>query len=311
MLSLQAFEHSTTTTHSSMNSKSSARSHLSLSTQVEVVNSLNETIQVRALLDQGSEVSLVSEKLVQCLRIPRSYTRLSLLGIGDQPPVKSRGLAYLNIRPHFDSQIQVDISAYILPKVTSKIPAANTPCTGWPHLNNLLLADPHFNEPGQIDILLGADVCGQLLLEDPVKKGPANSPVAQSTTLGWILSGPCDTSHTINQAHSFHCVIDHDLNKALERFWQQEEMSTKSNKSLTPADQQCEHHCVSTHSREQSGRYIVRLPFSASTEQLENSKPVAIQMLKYLQRKFDNDQIFYQAYSSFLNEYKSLQHMSS
>ncbi|XP_033228958.1 uncharacterized protein LOC117180572 [Belonocnema kinseyi] len=217
--------------------------------------------------------------------------------------------AQVEVVKSLNETIQVDVSAYILPKVTSKVPAAHTPCIGWPHLKSLLLADTHFNEPGQIDILLGADVYGQLLLEDPVKKGPANSSVAQSTKLSWILSGPCDTSQTINQVCPLHCSSDHDLNKALERFWQQEEMAITFNKSFTPANQQCEDHYVSTHSIEQSGRYIVRLPFSATTEQLGNSKPVAIQMLKCLQRKSENVQTFYQAYSSFLNECETLQHM--
>lgn len=39
----------------------------------------------------------------------------------------------------------------------------------------------------QLDILIGADLYGSLLLPD-IRKRPPGSPVAQRTTLGWIIS---------------------------------------------------------------------------------------------------------------------------
>lgn len=39
---------------------------------------------VKARVDQGSEISLISERLVQLLRLPRSQSTLSLVGVGAQ-----------------------------------------------------------------------------------------------------------------------------------------------------------------------------------------------------------------------------------
>ncbi|XP_011884025.1 PREDICTED: uncharacterized protein LOC105571160 [Vollenhovia emeryi] len=59
----------------------------------------------------------------------------------------------------------------------------------WPHLQDLLLADKDFTSPEHIDLILGADVYAQIL-EDGVVKGDADAPIAQRTSLGWIILGP-------------------------------------------------------------------------------------------------------------------------
>ncbi|XP_011859812.1 PREDICTED: uncharacterized protein LOC105557234, partial [Vollenhovia emeryi] len=46
---------------------------------------------IRALIDQGSEVSLISEALVQRLRLPRSRSSVSIIGIGGSRTGSSRG----------------------------------------------------------------------------------------------------------------------------------------------------------------------------------------------------------------------------
>lgn len=40
-----------------------------------------EKAKVRALVDQGTEISLISERMVQRLRIPRKHSSISLMGI--------------------------------------------------------------------------------------------------------------------------------------------------------------------------------------------------------------------------------------
>ena len=42
-----------------------------------------------------------------------------------------------------------------------------------------------------IEIIIRADLYGLMLL-DGVRKGSAHEPIAQNTTLGWIISGPVD-----------------------------------------------------------------------------------------------------------------------
>ena len=80
------------------------------------------------------------------------------------------------------------LQALILPKLTKVLPSTNFQVLDWSHLIGLELADPSFAEPSRIDLLLGADVYGSLLLGD-IRHGPRGTPVAQQTSLGWVLSG--------------------------------------------------------------------------------------------------------------------------
>lgn len=51
---------------------------------------------------------------------------------------------------------------------------------------NIELADPDFNIPGPVDILIGADLVWYLLGTEKIALGK-NIPILQSTDLGWII----------------------------------------------------------------------------------------------------------------------------
>ncbi|XP_020296239.1 uncharacterized protein LOC109861137 [Pseudomyrmex gracilis] len=277
--------------------------------KVKVVNHHGEIISARVLLDQGSEVSLVTEKLVQQLHLCRKASHLCLIGVGRQSSGKTKGIVTLSLRPHFDTNTEVFITAYIFPKLTSALPAASLASSTWPHLRNLPLADPEFMKPGNIDIIIGAEMYGQLL-EGSIRKGPSDAPIAQLTKFGWIISGPTNAISANRKSQNYHCTIDYDLYELIKRFWHQEEICPAQITKLSSAEQNCEKHFALSHSRDSTGRYIVRIPFKLPPEQLGDSKPSALKMLNHLQRKFQKDPMYYKAYSSFLSEYENLQHMS-
>lgn len=252
--------------------------------QVRVVNQSGDLCPARILLDQGSEVSLITERLAQQLRITRTSSQIRLIGIGTQCTEKARGMIRLILQPHFNSSTEIPVTAHILPKLTSILPAEPISHPSWPYLQNLQLADPHFAQPGSIDMILGADTYG-LILEGSVVKRPPDSPIAQSTKLGWIVSGPTNVASTNQTPYNCHCAIEPNLSELLEKFWQQEEIPSSNKQSLSTLDQSCEDHFVRTHSRNSNGRYIVRLPFKTPPEQLGESLPVARRMLIILHGK--------------------------
>ena len=58
---------------------------------------------VRALIDHGSEVSLITEALAQQLRLPRRPSNIRLVGVGNQLPGRVRGKVQLTVTAHFDA----------------------------------------------------------------------------------------------------------------------------------------------------------------------------------------------------------------
>ena len=66
----------------------------------------------------------------------------------------------------------------MLHKVTSDLPLSPTPFDDeWQHLKGLELADPNFGTPGAIDLVLGTEIFGQVVLHGR-QFGHRGSPMA-------------------------------------------------------------------------------------------------------------------------------------
>ena len=206
----------------------------------------------RALLDQESEASFVSESLVQRLRLPRSSASVTVTGIGARSVVRSRGRLEIELLSLSDSNVKVKFEALVLPRLSSYTPSAHLTVSRWQHLVGLVLADPEFSSPSRIEILLDADVFSRLRLPG-CQRAPEDAPVAQNTHLGWISSGSVMTPGGAYSAQtSLQLAIDHSLLFLLQRFWEQEENSTPLI-PLTSEELECEDHFVKIHSRDSTG----------------------------------------------------------
>ncbi|XP_046417532.1 uncharacterized protein LOC124178336 [Neodiprion fabricii] len=278
---------------------------------VKVTSRTGEELIIRALLDQASEVSFVTESLAQRLALPRKNTSLPIRGIGGKRTVSARGLVNLNIQSRVKT-FSLPVDAYILAKLTSYVPPCRVLKNNWPHLENLELADPDSSSTRAIDLLLGAEAYS-VILEEGLRKGDQQSPIAQQTALGWILSGSIpsqDPPQKRGSAYGFQCSVDHELLSLLQRFWLQEETTSNSETLLSEEDSQCEQHFVETHSRSPEGRYIVRIPLKQLPDNPGDSRRSALFALSRQEKQFEADPARKTAYSDFLAEYESLGHMT-
>ncbi|XP_018405050.1 PREDICTED: uncharacterized protein LOC108781534, partial [Cyphomyrmex costatus] len=243
----------------------------------------------------------------QQLHLSRVKSNISLIGVGGKKCNNSRGIVSLQLKPHFESSFECVVTAHVLPRLTTSLPPASLKAGTWSHLKNLQVADPNYLQSRQIDLLLGAEVYCQILQEGIVK-GPIGSPMAQFTELGWIISGPTHSGTSPNSSFSFHISIDEDLYRLVHKFWEIDEVPT-TNTILSVDDQACEDHFLSTHSRTRDGRYIVRLPFKKSVDNLGNSRQRASRIMLRLSHKFSLDSTYAKQYAEFLTEYEQLDHM--
>lgn len=200
------------------------------------------------------------------------------------------------------------VDTHILPRLTTSLPQFDASCRRWTHTSNLQLADPEFFRSGPINVIIGSDNYGSIILPGLIK-GQPNAPVAQKTIFGWILSGPISQDATFLPVREYHCSSDLELKEILTKFWTHEELPAVKESALSKDDADCEQHFLSTHSRDASGRYIVRLPFKSSRTVLGDSKQSAYGCLQRLTRRFSNDASYHKLYVDFLNEYLSLGHM--
>ena len=59
----------------------------------------------------------------------------------------------------------VPVNLHVIPSISSQVPTSKVGVSQSSHIGNLKLADPAFNYPGKNDVLLGADVLEDVLME--------------------------------------------------------------------------------------------------------------------------------------------------
>ncbi|XP_029161520.1 uncharacterized protein LOC114939307 [Nylanderia fulva] len=221
--------------------------------RINVADRYGSPQAVRALIDQCSEVSIISETLAQRLRLPRASTGLSIFGIGGTRSGSARGKVTLHVTSDV-TNAKLSVVAFVLPRISLQQGSVSREERSWPHLNGLQLADPRFLDDDPAELLLGAEVYS-LILEEGLRKGESRMPIAQQTSLGWILSGGYDAAAVTGHRRTFRCTADHDLADFVRRFWEQEsEPITRA--SLTPDETKCEELYVRTVTRTPTGRYM-------------------------------------------------------
>lgn len=144
-------------------------------------------MSVRALLDPGSELSFVTEELVNLLELPRSHAAIPLLGIGGTYSGRTRGSVLLTIHSKIDNSVSYMLEAFVLQRLTFQLPSFEVAKESWAHLTYLELADPHFGKPGPIHVIIGADSYGQIIKPE-LLRSDSSSLIAQSTLFGWVIS---------------------------------------------------------------------------------------------------------------------------
>ncbi len=88
-----------------------------------------------------------------------------------------------------------------------------------------------------------------------------------------------------------------------------EETPTSQLASLTPDENECEQHFIKTHTRNQQGKYIVRLPLKMDASLLGNSLGRAQACVRGIINKLKRDDNYKQLYMDFMKEYAQLGHM--
>ncbi|XP_018399671.1 PREDICTED: uncharacterized protein LOC108777321 [Cyphomyrmex costatus] len=280
--------------------------------RVNVVDRSGEFHSARALIDQGAEGSIISEALVQKLRLPRQRTSIAVFDVGGQQTAVARGQVSLSISS-LNKQHSVKVSAIVMPRLTLYAGVSSTLVRDWPHLRGLELADQEFCASDSINILLGADVLAEII-GPGIRKGGPHEPIAQQTDLGWIVSGTVAgevSSHLSVRMHQ--CTLSDPLSTIMRKFWEQEEINVTST-PLSSEEQQCEelftHTHTHTHTRALDGRYTVRLPVKAPLPNLSATREAAVRMLQRMENRFEKDSSFHGLYTSFMQQYEELQHMT-
>lgn len=274
---------------------------------VLVQDSKGKWIKCHALLDSGSQSNLISQSLVNKLKLQCQTINIPLSGI-NQIETKISSKTCTKVKSRF-VKFERSLSFLILPSITERLPIVgfNKSLLNIP--KDINLADENVNEPKEIDLLLGSEVFYDLLQTGKIRLGP-HEPILQETCLGWVLVGPfnfyekksrsvCNLSKISNKA----------LHESLTKFWDLEEFENKP--FLSQNEKYCADYFNKTTTRNHDGRFNVKYPFNPNNEAtLGDSKSTALKRFRHLETRFVKDDKLKTQYVQFMREYIDLGHMT-
>ncbi|CAB3250437.1 unnamed protein product [Arctia plantaginis] len=86
-----------------------------------------------------------------------------------------------------------------------------------------------------------------------------------------------------------HQQIDIDMDSLLKKLWSIDESAKRT---LTFDERVCEDIYKTTHSRDSDGRYIVKLPFKITPQEIGSTRDIALKRLEQLERRLENKPLF-------------------
>lgn len=293
-------------THLQAKEKTESNQVLLSTAIIRVRNNENQYVEGRILLDNGSQSNFVTEEFVKKLKLKTVDDKIQIKGINQSisHAMKSVKLKIISRFGTYGS----DLTCIVLPKITQNLPTVVVDANLLEIPKNIQLADPQFNIPGEIDLLIGAEGFWELICVGQIKLGK-RKPVLQKSLLGWLISGPTCGSKTkeISQT-SCNLSIMEELNKTIHKFWEVE--GYQETHKLDPEEKYCEEHFKTTHERHANGRFVVKLPVKEEIlKLLDGSREVALKRFLALERKFVKNPELKIEYVKFMQDYLQRGHM--
>lgn len=261
-----------------------------------------KSLKLRALIDQGSEATIISRNATQQLGCSWRTSKVNILGVAGTAAGKSFGCTEVVVSSSGKEREKgISVKALILNTVTTQIPSQLLQQSNCETIRSLQLADEQYWKPGRIDLLLGAAHIPNILLQGMHK---VDGLIAQETIFGWVISGSVMSTAIIATNQSCRHIT---LESALTRFWEQEE--SQSTSRLSVDDEECQAYYKQTTTRAADGHYIVELPFRQGDRNLGDSRNAAVRRFAALERKGTQHENQWQQYKQFMDTYLSLGHM--
>ncbi|KAJ0169971.1 hypothetical protein K1T71_014577 [Dendrolimus kikuchii] len=288
-------------------SATTARRAVLLSTAVvRVLDNSGNYQEARALIDGGSQSTFITKECVTRLglRVKRLNNTFNISGIGGKRQACDSSVI-LRISPRHVDQGLIT-SGLVINKISRDLPSCSLPSNLLEYYSGLNLADNQFYKSRKIDILLGADIINEILLNGDIVR-VQGMPLAMNTIFGYILMGPVSCTENNNTqadiSQSFHVSTD----TLLEKFWEVEEIPGKV---VNPKDDECETYFKNTYERDESGRYVVRLPFLSDAPKLGDSKQQALKRFFAMEKRLQANALLREKYVQFMKEYQDMGHMT-
>ena len=165
---------------------------------VSIRDSKGSPVHLRVMLDSRSQIRFITSDKARALMLPIKETSTTLTPHVADTTQRVNQLLATKIS---DS---IDVNLFIVSKITNHIPSHKIDISQVRHIRNLNMADPQFNVPTTIDVLLAADVIEEVMLDNRIKE---NGVYQRESLIGWIVSSPVKTTTADFEINYFSCHV--------------------------------------------------------------------------------------------------------
>ena len=255
------------------------------------------TVPVRIFLDPGSEITAITTRVARQLQLRYNDDLMAVVGFASKEK-KICKTTQLTLTSDRDKEWSLNISSTVTDFITRHLPAEEvSSARSLEGVDEDNLADPAFDQPGDIQILAGQAICPYI-----VRASKSTGPLTiLDTVFGDAITGSLPREeHSSVQTATVHRVTaehvephlsgrDRVLNQTISRFWEVEQPIMEASK-YTPEEERVQDAYMATHKyMSEEGRYQVTLPRKAQYQELGESRSTALRRYisneKSLQRK--------------------------
>jgi hypothetical protein len=272
---------------------------------VEVSNPLRpaSVLKLRLVMDSGSQRSYLTQRVKDALGLEACETQsLSIAAFGSQRrEPKQCEVVRLNVCTKLGTNQRLEL--FVVPHICD--PLMHQPVSmsskKYSHLSQLDLADPSSGEMLEVDLLIGSDFYWEFMTGETIRG--QSGPVAVKTTLGWVLSGPVETTGHLKSTASLitthtlraEGVTNQELNTTLKTFWDLESLGI-----LERGDPVLDHFTSTIQMK--CRRYEVALPWREHHSPLPDNYDLSYQRLHGLLRRLKQKPAILQEYDSIIRD---------
>ncbi|KAJ0174131.1 hypothetical protein K1T71_010277 [Dendrolimus kikuchii] len=296
--------------------------------RIKLFSKDNREVHVKAILDTGSQASLVTTKVVDLLDLAPTQSNVNIVGVTNA----INHIKYsIPLEVHsLTSEFRTLINFQVVEKITCKLPQKPINITKLKIPPGLKLADSTFNIPSEINTLLGADIFFRVVLPQiPVydtpqqeknqslsagqNEDPSSSPSIYNTKFGYIIGGalPAFDNNSKVSLLCHTCESDiGEVNATIKQFWECEEVPQIMNE-ISSESQTAESIFLKSVKLE-NNKFQVDLPLKVSLNEISNtlgnSFDVALFRFLSLEKRLHKNVSLFNDYKKFIDEYVDLNH---
>ncbi|XP_066934903.1 uncharacterized protein [Clytia hemisphaerica] len=273
---------------------------------VMILNKYRQWVTTYALLDSGSQCTLIKKSLCNKLGLRGRMETIKISTIKDHEDIRVKTLnisissADKGFRAEVESVHSIEDSKFRMP--SQAIPNDIAESREWQYIKGLNIANV---TSGQVEMLIGADV-PKALISSEVKFGGHGLPHASKTPFGWSLIGSYDKGGAkTKKVLTAHLRMDEEdsLDRLVRDFWETESFGTKiqETRPLSIQDRQAIER-LDEETVVKDGHYVVPMLWKGSVK-LPNNYAQAERRLNSLSKRLRNDSDFFRMYQNNISSY--------